>query len=129
MNRHLCRLLVAAGTMTLATVPLAAPAQADASSASSCPSGYLCGWSGTNTTGSMMKTRANMATMGSWNDKIRSYWNWTSKISCLFTDPNYGGSFFPDPPDNGISDYDRSLDKKISSIKFVPNEPAAGRIR
>ncbi|MFJ9909819.1 FG-GAP-like repeat-containing protein [Streptomyces sp. NPDC101152] len=122
MNRHLFRLLVAAGSMALATIPLAAPAQAGARSASSCPSGYLCAWSGTNTTGSMMKTRTNMPTMGSWNNKIRSYWNRTSRISCLFTDPNYGGSFFPDPPDNGISDYDRGLDKTISSIKFVPNE-------
>ncbi|MFB8177649.1 FG-GAP-like repeat-containing protein [Streptomyces sp. NPDC055966] len=121
MNKRLKRLLVAAGTMALAAVSLTAPAQAATTSASACPSGYLCGWSGTNETGSMMKTRTNMTTMGTWDNKIRSYWNRTSSVSCLYTDPNYNGTFFADPPGNG-ADYDSSLDKAISSIKFVPNE-------
>ncbi|GHK05673.1 ATP/GTP-binding protein [Streptomyces sp. Y2F8-2] len=36
--------------------------------------------------------------------------------------PEYSGTYFPDPPDNGLSGYDSSLDKAISSVKFVPNE-------
>ncbi|WP_374707240.1 peptidase inhibitor family I36 protein [Streptomyces sp. Y2F8-2] len=57
-------------------------------SASACPSGYLCGWSGTDATGSMMKTRTDMPTMGTWDNRIRSYWNRTSSVSCLYSDPS-----------------------------------------
>ncbi|MFD7055274.1 FG-GAP-like repeat-containing protein [Streptomyces sp. NPDC059340] len=124
MNRRLRRLVVTAGSLALAAVTLAVPAQAATTSASSCPSGYLCGWSGTNETGSMMKTRADMPTMGSWDNRIRSFWNRTSSFSCLYTDENYGGAgtFFNDAPGQGATNYSWDLDRKISSVKFVPNE-------
>ncbi|GHF20549.1 ATP/GTP-binding protein [Streptomyces spiralis] len=123
MKRRLRRLAVTAGSLALASATLAVPAQAATTSASSCPSGYLCGWSGTNETGSMMKTRADMPTMGSWDNRIRSFWNRTSSVSCLYTDQNYGGggTFFGDEPGQGATGYSLDLDRTISSIKFVPN--------
>ncbi|GAX57539.1 hypothetical protein AQJ27_46330 [Streptomyces olivochromogenes] len=72
----------------------------------------------------MMKTRADMPTMGSWDNRIRSFWNRTPSFSCLYTDENYGGAgtFFNDAPGQGATNYSWDLDRKISSIKFVPNE-------
>lgn len=91
-NGRLRRLVVTAGSLALAAVTLAVPAQAAATSASSCPSGYLCGWSGTNETGSMMKARADMPTMGSWDNRIRSFWNRTSSFSSSGCGAEGGGA-------------------------------------
>ncbi|MGW1160942.1 FG-GAP-like repeat-containing protein [Streptomyces sp. NPDC002519] len=113
-----------ASGLALAAVTLAVPAQAATTSASSCPSGYLCGWSGTSETGSMMKTRADMPTMGAWDNRIRSFWNRTSSFACLFTGQNYDGAgiMFIDEPGQGANSHSGMLDRQISSLKFVPNE-------
>ncbi|MFB7505727.1 FG-GAP-like repeat-containing protein [Streptomyces broussonetiae] len=124
MNRRLRQLVVTAGSLALAAVTPAVPAQAATTSASACPSGYLCGWSGTSETGSMVKARADMPTMGSWDNRIRSFWNRTPSFACLYTDPNFGGAgtFFSDAPGQGATSYSQDLDRNISSLKFVPNE-------
>ncbi|WP_410169439.1 FG-GAP-like repeat-containing protein, partial [Actinacidiphila rubida] len=121
MKRSVRRLAVAAGSAALAVGSLAAPAQAS-SPGSDCPAGYACGWSGLNATGSMLKTKVSMATLGTWDNRIRSYYNRTSGVACWFDGASYSGSFFAEPRGNGVTMYDSSLDRKISSIKLVRNE-------
>jgi hypothetical protein len=121
MKRRLRRLVIAAGSAALAMGSLAAPAHAS-TPGSACPSGYVCGWSGTDATGSMMKTRVSMATLGTWDNKIWSYWNRTSSVACLYDGAHYSGSYFPDAAGNALYSYSSSVDRKISSIKLVPNE-------
>jgi hypothetical protein len=72
----------------LSLLPTGAPAQA-ASGSYACPKGYFCGWSGENATGTMMKTKTDMPTMGSWDNRIRSSANRTSVVVSLYSEPAY----------------------------------------
>ncbi|MCX4568551.1 FG-GAP-like repeat-containing protein [Streptomyces albogriseolus] len=124
MRKHLKRGVAALVGLTLAgtglTVATAAPA---AASSYDCPSGYFCGWSGESTKGTMWKTSRNVADLGGWDDKIRSYVNRTSLIACLYDDKNYvpWGGYFPQDP-NTPGEYSSSPTATISSIKFVRTE-------
>ncbi|MFF3755919.1 peptidase inhibitor family I36 protein [Streptomyces sp. NPDC002185] len=42
-----------------------------------CPRGCFCGWANDSGTGSMFKTRSSVATMGSWDNRIRMRMNRT----------------------------------------------------
>ncbi|MFI8206024.1 peptidase inhibitor family I36 protein [Streptomyces sp. NPDC085937] len=99
-----------------------------AASSYDCPSGYFCGWSGESTRGSMWKTNKDVAGLGSWDDKIRSYVNRTSLIACLYDDLNYDswGGYFPQNP-NTPGEYSSSPTATISSIRFVRTERECDR--
>ncbi|CAL9483870.1 hypothetical protein SUDANB58_03110 [Streptomyces sp. enrichment culture] len=115
--------LVLAGT-GLAAVD-AAPA---AASAYDCPVGYFCGWSGEGATGQMYKTARNVADLGGWNDRIRSYANRTKSIACLYDDKDYvpwGGYSSEDP--NSAGELSSPPNATISSIKFVRTERECSR--
>lgn len=129
--RKTTRRLTAAVTAVLAGGLLAATLPAQTARADSwmdrCPSGYFCGFSETSGRGTLFKTNKSMATLGTWDNKIRSYTNKSSVIACLFSDPNYSltgpdSSYFPDTPNGSGTDYDLSLDRKISSVKLVRTE-------
>ena len=91
-----------------------------------CPKGYVCGWSGLNGTGAVYKTKSSEPTLGSWSDRIRSYWNRTGNYACLYTKADYsianGGTYFDPPPGSGPYGYDSGLDRKIKSIKIVATD-------
>jgi hypothetical protein len=94
----------------------ATPAQA---ATSDCPSGYFCGWANGDGTGSMFKTNASKATLGTWDNKIRMLFNRTGLIACLYDKPNYGtqegyGWAHPDPYPTVFGGT-----PEVSSIKLV----------
>lgn len=80
------------------TVATAAPA---AASTSDCPSGYFCGWADAAAKGSMYKTKTNVADLGGWDNKIRTFVNRTKSIACLYDLKNYapGSTYWPQEPD------------------------------
>lgn len=116
---------VLAGGLLAATLP-AQPAQAS-SWMDRCPAGYFCGFTGTSGGGTMFKTNKSMATLGTWDNKIRSFTNKSAVIACVYTDPHYSlsgssSSLFAVAPDGSGHDYTDSLDRAISSIKMVRTE-------
>jgi peptidase inhibitor family I36 len=113
------------GGLTAAALP-AQTAQA-ASGADRCPSGYFCGFTGTHGDGTMFKTSADMPTLGSWDNRIRSFTNRGSHFACLYTEPGYSlegadATYWPESPNAGTYHWSSSLDRKISSIKLVRTE-------
>ncbi|MFF3843340.1 FG-GAP-like repeat-containing protein [Streptomyces sp. NPDC001930] len=129
--RKTAKRLLASVTGVLAGGLLAATLPAQTAQASSwmdrCPSGYFCGFSGTSGQGTMLKTSKSMATLGTWDNKIRSYTNKSSAIACVYSDPNYSlnganSTYFPVSPNGSGHDYDASLDRTISSVKMVLTE-------
>ncbi|MFI9588449.1 FG-GAP-like repeat-containing protein [Streptomyces sp. NPDC052236] len=114
------------GGLMAAVLP-AQTAQA-ASGYDRCPTGYFCGFTGTSGDGTMFKTKVNMPTMGSWDNKIRSYTNRAGQISCLYTQANYSlsgpdGSYWAEDPNSpGEGSWSSHLDRAISSIKWVRTE-------
>ncbi|MGW1230356.1 FG-GAP-like repeat-containing protein [Streptomyces sp. NPDC002530] len=74
-----------------------APAQA---ATSDCPKGYFCGWKNDAGTGAMFKTKTNMPTLGSWNNKIQLRYNRTGQYICLYHEQNYDtvASYLYDTP-------------------------------
>ncbi|QNP64005.1 FG-GAP-like repeat-containing protein [Streptomyces genisteinicus] len=115
--------LVAAGLLT-AGLP-AQTAQA-ASGAERCPKGYFCGFSGTSGDGEMFKTNKDLATLGSWDNKIRSLVNRAGNYACAYSEPNYdltgeGADFLRESPNASSGEYGFTpyMDRRISSIRFV----------
>ncbi|CAL9529961.1 hypothetical protein SUDANB21_04024 [Streptomyces sp. enrichment culture] len=102
------------------TVATAAPA---AASTSDCPSGYFCGWADAAAKGSMYKTKTNVADLGSWDNKIRTFVNRTKSIACLYDLKNYapGSTYWPQEPDEP-GESRTNPTPTISSIKFVRTE-------
>ncbi|MFC9262252.1 FG-GAP-like repeat-containing protein [Streptomyces hydrogenans] len=98
-NTLLRRAAALATTLGLTSLGLlgagAAPAQA---AISDCPQGYFCGWANDTGTGSMFKTKTNMATLGTWDNKILKRINRTGSYVCLFDQPNYEGNLSWDTP-------------------------------
>ncbi|MFB7357975.1 FG-GAP-like repeat-containing protein [Streptomyces gardneri] len=128
--RKTTRRLLASLTGVLAGGLLAAALPAQTAQASSwmdrCPSGYFCGFTGTAGDGSMFKTNKSMATLGTWDNKIRSFTNKSSEIACLYSDANYSlngpdSTYWSQDP-GGAGSYSSSLDRKISSVKMVRTE-------
>ncbi|MEU3750039.1 MULTISPECIES: peptidase inhibitor family I36 protein [Streptomyces] len=119
------RLATVATALGLASAGLlgagAAPAQA---AISDCPSGYFCAWKTDNGTGTMYKTTANTATLGTWDNTFRSVVNRTNKFACLYDDPNYGddagAGVIPSSPSG--SEWSGPGSNSVSSLKFVPTE-------
>ncbi|PZH14857.1 ATP/GTP-binding protein [Streptomyces sp. NTH33] len=110
--------------LVLAGTGLAAVSAAPAAAGSyDCPAGYFCGWTGKSANGSMWKTNKNVADLGSWDNKIRSYTNRTKKIACVYEDKNYvpwGGYWAQEPNEPG--EYSGYPVATTSSIKFVRTE-------
>ncbi len=100
------------------SVPTAWRADA-AAGADGCPSGYFCGFSGSNWDGSMMKTRTSMPTLGSWDRKIRSYDNLTPYWVCLDDGANYGLPTWWVRPGSG-----GGTDPTARSIRFTTTQRA-----
>ncbi|MBN0046990.1 VCBS repeat-containing protein [Streptomyces actuosus] len=93
----------------------AAPAQA---AVSDCPSGYFCAWRTGDGTGSMFKTNASKATLGTWDNSFNTVINRTSLTTCLYDDANYGlarGYSTYEPRET----YATSMDPYASSLKLV----------
>ncbi|MFD3663475.1 FG-GAP-like repeat-containing protein [Streptomyces sp. NPDC058659] len=116
MKRGLASLL---GLATLGTVAVttAAPAQA---AVSDCPAGYFCAWTQEDAKGSMLKTKTNMATMGSLGTRFGSYINRTSVYACLYESPDYKayeGYWSEAPSSNGS--WTTGPMTTIASVKFV----------
>ncbi|MHA6761530.1 FG-GAP-like repeat-containing protein [Streptacidiphilus sp. PAMC 29251] len=88
-----------------------------------CPKGYFCAWDHTNAQGAMYKTKASAPTLGSWNNRMRSYSNRTTSNVCIYADPNYGssGTVWDELPNQSGSGngYNLSMDRKVSSLKLV----------
>ncbi|WP_318212457.1 peptidase inhibitor family I36 protein [Streptomyces sp. SJL17-1] len=110
----------AAAALGLTSLALAGAGTAPAQAAvSDCPSGYFCAWPDDRATGSMFKTNASKATLGTWDNKLVKVVNRTSLIACLYDDPNYGRSqgyttIEPDPIATNFSS-----DSGFSSVKLV----------
>ncbi|MFI8914872.1 FG-GAP-like repeat-containing protein [Streptomyces sp. NPDC053513] len=123
-NSMLRRVATVATTLGLTSLGLfgagAAPAQA---AISDCPSGYFCAWKSDNGTGTMYKTNANRATLGTWDNTFRSVVNHTNKFACLYDSPNYdvnsGTSVWA--PDTRGTEWGYP-GNSVSSIKLVPTE-------
>ncbi|MFE5594233.1 FG-GAP-like repeat-containing protein [Streptomyces sp. NPDC056549] len=103
--------LTSLGLLTAAT----APAQA---AIGDCPKGYLCGWANDSGTGSMFKTKTRVASLGGWDNKIRSRQNRTGLNVCFFDKPNYVDGAGWDTPDESYPISGGSTD--VSSIRIVP---------
>ncbi|MFD6249376.1 FG-GAP-like repeat-containing protein [Streptomyces roseolus] len=121
-NTLLRRAAVWATTVGLTSLGLlgagVAPAQA---AVSDCPQGYFCGWANSDGTGSMFKTKTSMATLGTWDNKIRMRYNRTGSTACLFDQPNYGlaGGYSWDTPAQSYPT-NAGEHSELSSIKLVP---------
>ncbi|CAM5418408.1 FG-GAP-like repeat-containing protein [Streptomyces narbonensis] len=91
-----------------------APAQA---AVGDCPTGYFCAWADTHGTGSMFKTNASKASLGTWDNKFRLVINRSSLIACTYEKPNY---------EDGVSWYENEgyptsiASTSVSSVKMVP---------
>ncbi|MFJ3610807.1 FG-GAP-like repeat-containing protein [Streptomyces hydrogenans] len=94
----------------------AAPAQADVSD---CPKGYFCGWTHSDGTGSMFKTKTSAATLGAWDNRILMRYNRTGLTACLFKEPNYTGGYLWDTPDQNYPT-NGGEHSELSSLKLVP---------
>ncbi|WP_405807871.1 FG-GAP-like repeat-containing protein [Streptomyces sp. NBC_00210] len=120
--------LVMAGLMTTALPTQTAQAVQAATGADRCPTGYFCGFTGDHGDGTMFKTNTNMPTLGTWDNKIRSFTNRGSQFACLYTEPNYSlagedASYWTErPAGTGEYHWSLSLDRRISSIKWVRTE-------
>ncbi|MYS08294.1 ATP/GTP-binding protein [Streptomyces sp. SID6041] len=99
----------------------AAPAQA---AVADCPSGYFCAWKTDNGSGAMYKTKASVATLGTWDNTFRSVMNRTSSFACLYDDPNHGldGDIGVMDPDPAGSEWGGPGSTSVSSVKLVPTE-------
>ncbi|MFD3532085.1 FG-GAP-like repeat-containing protein [Streptomyces sp. NPDC058664] len=121
MLRRLATVATALGLTSAGFLGTGAPAQA---AVSDCPSGYFCAWKTDNGTGTMYKTNVNTATLGTWDNTFRSVVNRTSKVACLYDDPNYGddagASVIPSSPSG--TEWGGPGSDSISSLKFVPTE-------
>ncbi|MFD0429639.1 peptidase inhibitor family I36 protein [Streptomyces zhihengii] len=118
--------LVTAGLLT-ATLP-AQTAQA-ASGAERCPKGYFCGFTGTSGDGEMFKTNKDLATLGAWDNRIRSLVNRAGNYACAYSEPNYdlsaeGADFLRESPNASSGEYGFTpfMDRRISSIRFVKTD-------
>ncbi|MFE1904535.1 peptidase inhibitor family I36 protein [Streptomyces gardneri] len=119
------RLATAATALGLTSAAIlgagAAPAQA---AISDCPSGYFCAWKTDNGTGTMYKTSANTATLGTWDNTFRSVVNRTNKFACLYDEPNYadeaGAGVIPSSPTG--SEWGGPGSNSVSSLKFTVTE-------
>ncbi|MGA5795106.1 FG-GAP-like repeat-containing protein [Streptomyces cellulosae] len=124
MRKRFKRGVAALVGLTLAgaglTVTTAAPA---AASTNDCPPGYFCGWADEAAKGSMYKTKTNVADLGSWDNKIRTFVNRTKSIACLYDLKNYapGSPYWPQEPDEP-GESRTNPTPTISSIKFVRTE-------
>jgi hypothetical protein len=89
-----------------------------------CPTGYFCGFTGTYGDGAMFQTKTDMPTLGSWDNKIRSWVNRGEQIACLYKDTNYsvntlGSHESQHPMQAGEGASSSNLDLAISSIKWA----------
>ncbi|KUH36952.1 MULTISPECIES: FG-GAP-like repeat-containing protein [Streptomyces] len=118
--------IVAGGLLATAALP-AGTARA-ATGADRCPTGYFCGFTGTSGDGTMFKTKTNMPTLGTWDDRIRSYTNRGTTFACLYTEPNYSvvgddAYYWSEAPGGpGTYAWSTGFDREISSVKFVRTE-------
>ncbi|MFF3840045.1 FG-GAP-like repeat-containing protein [Streptomyces sp. NPDC001930] len=99
----------------------AAPAQA---ALSDCPSGYFCAWKTDNGSGTMYKTNASVATLGTWDNTFRSVMNRTNKFACLYDDADHGldGDVGVMDPNPSGTEWGGPGSNSVSSVKFVPTE-------
>ncbi|MEU7069548.1 FG-GAP-like repeat-containing protein [Streptomyces narbonensis] len=119
MKRGLASLL---GLATLGTVAVATAAPAQAA-VSDCPAGYFCAWTQEDAKGSMLKTKTNMATMGSWGTRFGSYINRTSVYACMYESSDYkayNGYWSERPSSNGS--WTTGPMFSLGSLKFVRTE-------
>ncbi|MFJ2933970.1 FG-GAP-like repeat-containing protein [Streptomyces sp. NPDC087219] len=124
MKRGLASLL---GLATLGTVAVATAAPAQAA-VSDCPAGYFCAWTQENAKGSMLKTKTNMATMGSWGTRFGSYINRTSVYACMYESTDYKayeGYWSEKPSANGS--WTTGPMTSIASLKFVRTDRECSR--
>ncbi|MEU0373618.1 FG-GAP-like repeat-containing protein [Streptomyces sp. NPDC006283] len=118
------RVAAVATTLGLTSLGLLAAGAAPAQAAiSDCPAGYFCAWKSDNGTGTMFKTNADKATLGTWDNTFQSAVNHTSRFACLYDEPNYdkdGGVsvWAPDPAGTEWGHEHRSA----SSVRFVATE-------
>ncbi|MFF7157906.1 FG-GAP-like repeat-containing protein [Streptomyces sp. NPDC008139] len=109
---------VAAAGAVLGVVSAAVPAHA-ATGFYACPKGYFCGWKGESATGSMMKTKTNLASLGSFNGKLKSTANRTSSVVCLYgTD----GTYTSQQPGSAGEGAGGSYLRTMTSLKFFKTE-------
>ena len=120
---------VAAVATTLLAASFSILPMSNASAATgfnACPKGYVCGWSGTNGTGALYKTKSDEPTLGSWSDRIRSYWNRTNEDACLYNRADYSvagdGGYSDAETGQGPTGYDSSMDRAVKSIKIVATD-------
>ncbi|MFG2642575.1 FG-GAP-like repeat-containing protein [Streptomyces sp. NPDC048370] len=97
-----------------------APARA---AASDCPKGYFCAWKNESATGTMFKANTDQATLGSWDNAIRSFTNRTSMYACLYDEKDHApmGGYASLRPD-GPGEWGAWPTSPTSSIKFVRTE-------
>ncbi|MEU6848406.1 FG-GAP-like repeat-containing protein [Actinacidiphila alni] len=108
---------IAATGAVLGALSVAVPAEA--ATGSPCPKGYFCGWKGDNATGSMMKTKTNMASLGSFNGKLKTIANRTSSVVCLYgTDGTYTSQL----PGGAGEWAGGSYLREMTSLKFFKTE-------
>lgn len=119
MHRAMVRgLAVATAGAVLGVLPAAVPSQA-ASGAGACPMGYYCGWTGSDATGSMMKTKTNLSSFGAFNGKLKWTVNRTSSVACLYgTD----GTVHTDLPDGTGGGGGGIYLKVMTSLRFFKTE-------
>lgn len=114
-------LAAAVAGVVLGALAAAVPAHA-ATGYDACPKGYFCGWTGADATGSMMKTKTNMPTMGAWDNRLKSTNNRTSSVACWYYDPNYVATHGYWPAAPGSAGGAGTSVGTISSLKFVKTE-------
>ncbi|MEU2547312.1 FG-GAP-like repeat-containing protein [Streptomyces roseolus] len=117
--------LLGAATLGVAGLAGAAPAQA---AVSDCPSGYFCAWTKESAQGTMLKTRTNMPTMGSYGTRFGSYINRTSSIACMYEAADYypwNGYWSERPAVNGS--WTTGPMFSMSSLKFVKTDRECSR--
>ena len=114
-RRRVAAMATTLGLTSLALGAGVAPARA---AISDCPQGYFCAWANDDGTGSMFKTRTSAATLGTWDNKIRTRMNRTGSYACFFGRPNYTEGYSWDSPAQVYATSGGSTE--ISSIKLVP---------
>ncbi|MDX2295939.1 MULTISPECIES: FG-GAP-like repeat-containing protein [Streptomyces] len=126
LRRRVATAATALGLTTLGVLGAgAAPAQA---APADCPVGYFCGWKTYDATGTMYKTNASVATLGTWDNQFRTVSNRTSKFACLHDDANYGydgnvGSVAPNPSG---TEWGGPGSNGVSSVRLVATERECG---
>ncbi|MER8035706.1 FG-GAP-like repeat-containing protein [Streptomyces hydrogenans] len=124
IRRSLASLL---GAVTLGAAGLAGAAPAQAA-VTDCPSGYFCAWTKENAQGTMLKTRTDMPTMGSYGTRYGSYINRTSSIACMYTSADYypwDGYWSENPSVN--NSWTSGSTTVMSSLKFVRTDRECSR--